>query len=442
MNTIKFLLSLIGWRLFFIRSSKNQRTSPQLDLKAPIFLIALLAIGSTFIFHPAISAASSTFPKELDKLENKLPSLESQVLLPRLPPPKSQLEIPDEPSIDRWVRSFSKRHHKYFQILLNRARSYIAPAREALERKGLPEDLVYVALVESGFTPKARSKADAVGMWQFISSTGKRYGLEQNMWIDERCNPTKAARAATSYLSFLYDKFGSWPLALAGYNAGENAVKNALDRSGLKTFWDLSKNGYLPAETRDYVPKVLAAIKIARAPAQYGFYFSGQPCVPKDETVLVPGGVRLSWIGKRIGVPETLLKTCNPELCGSVTPPASLDYELTVPVGKGRSVLAALGERPLAEEKTGSGAGGTGSDSFLSYRIRRGDSLTRLAKEYHCSLKTLADLNGMSTSGRLIVGKELKVPSAVASSVDVAVKPPENPEFYASEQDLKAAGQR
>ena len=131
--------------------------------------------------------------------------------------------------------------------------------------------MIYVALVESGFSPTARSHANAVGMWQIVSKTGNRFGLEQNKWVDERRHPMKAAQAAANYLSLLYDQFGSWSLALAAYNAGENAVQGALDKSGLKTFWDLLDNGYLPAETRDYVPKVFAAVKIIRRPRSLWF---------------------------------------------------------------------------------------------------------------------------------------------------------------------------
>jgi membrane-bound lytic murein transglycosylase D len=335
--------------------------------------------------------------------------------------PKWELPIPDHPSIEAWVNRFSGEQHRSFEAQLERACFYAMPAQEVFERQGLPQDLVYVALVESGFSPKARSHANAVGMWQFISTTGKRFGLEQNQWVDERCHPLKAARAAADYLSFLYDTFGSWPLALAAYNAGEKAVQGALDQSGVKTFWDLAENGYLPAETRDYVPKVLAAVKIIRNPRQYGFYFDPGHYVARHETVSIPGGVKLSWIGKQIGVPEASLQSCNPELCRSVTPPGLSSYELCVPAGKGDDVLAALAEGPPQEEKPQRKAAAGLSDSVAAYRARPGDSWSSLARKYKCSAPALAALNGTNPARPLKAGQTLKVPAAKPTLAVAAV---------------------
>lgn len=339
-------------------------------------------------------------------------------------PLKSDLPIPDHPSIDNWVRRFSEDKHKSFQVQLDRARFYVAPSQEVFAARGLPKDLVYVALIESGFVPKARSHANAVGMWQFISSTGKRFGLEQNEWVDERCHPFKAARAAADYLSFLYDTFGSWPLALAAYNAGEKAVQDNLDNSGLKTFWDLADTGYLPAETRDYVPKVYAAIKIVSNPAQYGFHFDPAYHVTVNEPVSVPGGVRLSWLEKQIGVPEDSLKSCNPELCKPVTPPWCPSYELCVPVGKSDDVLAALAEGPPPIEPVRSRTLTRSSDVVVSYKTRPGDTWSSLARKYKCSARALAALNGTSTSLPLKAWQTIKLPAGKLTLAKADRRPP------------------
>jgi membrane-bound lytic murein transglycosylase D len=264
---------------------------------------------------------------------------------------KSELMIPDHASIDAWTISYSEKKHQSVQKLLRRAEVYVLAVQKIFADQGLPPDLVYVALVESGFTPTARSKADAVGMWQFISSTGGRFGLEQNKYVDERRHPFKSAHAAAAYLSTLYDQFGSWSLALAAYNAGENGVQRALDQSGLHTFWELREHGYLPVETQDYVPKVFAAVRISRNPQKYGFYFNPRQEDPRQETVSVPGGLKLAWLGKKIGVEESTLKEHNPELCTPMTPPGTPCYELSVPTGTREIVLAALAEpRPSEEE--------------------------------------------------------------------------------------------
>jgi len=350
-------------------------------------------------------------------------------------PPKSEsskldLGVPDEPAVDLWTRRFSVDKHKSFQIQLDRARDYVVPCKEIFRQQGLPEDLVYVALVESGFTPTARSRANAVGMFQFIEATGKRYRLEQNHWIDERRHPLKAARAAAEYLSFLYDSFGSWPLALAGYNCGEKAVQAALDQSGLKTFWELAQAGYLPGETRDYVPKFYATVKIVRDVNRYGFRFDPQQYAPKHEKVPVPGGVKLAWFEKQTGVPESSLRSCNPELCRDATPPGNTPYELCVPIGTGESFQWALATCPLPapeekpipksvlvqnmrESKSVPAATPTGT-----HTIKPGDTWFSLARKYHCSVSTLASLNGLKpTSQSLKTGQTLKTPAPEKAQV-------------------------
>lgn len=265
--------------------------------------------------------------------------------------PKSELVIPDHPSIDTWTAYYAEKKHQSFQTLLRRAEPYALPVQRIFTDQGLPSDLVYVALVESGFTPTARSRADAVGMWQFIASTGERFGLEQNKWVDERRHPFKAAQAAAAYLSVLYDQFGSWDLALAAYNCGENRVQRTLDESGYSTFWELREAGLLPLETQDYVPKFFAAARISRDVRHYGFHFSPKPDTPRHETVQVPGGVKLAWLGKKIGVEEAVLREHNPELCSPTTPPGVACYDLSVPNGLKETILAALSEPPPPAEK-------------------------------------------------------------------------------------------
>jgi len=339
-------------------------------------------------------------------------------------PLKSELPMEENPAIDSWVRRLSGRDHKSFQTQLDRSVYYVVPCQEIFVREGLPKDLVYLALVESGFSPTARSHANAVGMWQIISKTGTRFGLEQNEWFDERRHPLKAAQAAADYLSFLFDTFGSWPLALAGYNAGENAVQRAIDNSGSRDFWVLAECGYLPAETCNYVPKLYATVTLIRSPAQYGFQYDPTYYVARHETVPVPGGVKLSWLEKQIGAPEDSLASRNPELCKPVTPPWCSNYELCVPVGSGGEVLAAIAKYTPPEEKperksvsTAPPAAGAAQKppAAKTHRVSRGDSWSSLAAKYHCSAGYLAEMNGMKTSKPLKIGQILKVPAGGAS---------------------------
>lgn len=380
--------------------------------------------GALTIAALAILAGCSTVPTQTAPPAVYSPPQQVEVTPPPTEPSKAELVVPDQPPIDSWTRRFSGEKHKSFQVQLDRARDYVVPCQEIFRQKGLPEDLVYVALVESGFTPTARSRANAVGMFQFIEATGKRYRLEQNHWVDERRHPFKAARAAADYLSFLYDSFGSWPLALAGYNCGEKAVQGALDQSGLKTFWELAQSGYLPSETRDYVPKFYATVRIVRDVKRYGFYFEPQHYTPKHETVAVPGGVKLAWFEKQAGVSESSLRTCNPELCQAVTPPGNTAYDLCVPIGCGETIQTALATCPLPapEEKpapkpfafkTSTEARNLNPPPVAAGRctVKPGDTWYSLARKYQCSIADLASCNGLRPSPQALkTGQTLKVP--------------------------------
>jgi membrane-bound lytic murein transglycosylase D len=413
MGEIQILAGLVCWRLSFFGTLHGQKNFKRLKLPILGCAVALVAGCTAFTSNQSTSIDPSASLRQ----PSQAPPMQPQ------PGPKWELAVPDQPAIDAWVERFSGEKHKSFQTQLERARFYVLPAQEVFARRGLPADLVFVALVESGFSPTAQSHANAVGMWQFISSTGKRFGLEQNKWIDERRHPLKAAGAAADYLSFLYDRFGSWPLALAAYNAGERAVQETLDRSQLRTFWELAEYGYLPAETRDYVPKVFAAVKIIRDPRHYGFYFDAKHYVPPHETVSIPGGVKLAWIGKHIGVSEASLQSCNPELCRPVTPPGCSSYELCVPVGKGSDVINALTVHPLREEKNdGKTLAAPSKSTVASYKARPGDSWLGLARKYKCSVKTLSALNGANPSKPLKAGQTLKVPAGEAPIVVAAVR--------------------
>jgi membrane-bound lytic murein transglycosylase D len=338
------------------------------------------------------------------------------------PAPKYELPIPDHPSVDFWVRWFSEKKHSSFQTQLDRARLYTASSQEIFVSRGLPKDLIYVALIESGFSPAARSQANAAGIWQIVPQTGNRFGLEQNKWVDERRHPVKSAKAAARYLSLLFDQFGSWSLALAAYNAGENAVQGALDKSGCKSFWDLMEAGLLPAETRNYVPKVFAAVKIIRNPDRYGFQPPREYLIGLNETVSVPGGLKLSWVGKQIGVPERLLQSSNPELNLSITPPGRSRYELNLPLGTGDDLLKAVARLARhEEERAARAAAEQKSSSAVSYRVKPGETLSSIAAKHKCSVKALAALNGMKPSATLNEGRILKLP-AVAVGTKTAKK--------------------
>jgi membrane-bound lytic murein transglycosylase D len=422
MTEIRFLLDLVCWRLPCVGASRGKPVVRQLKLPILGCVVALTAACGGIGVNQPMPMTQSIPPAVT-------PS-NTQAVAPEFQTPKGDLAVPDRPEIDLWVTRFSGDKHRSFQTQLDRARFYVVPVQQIFEEQGLPKDIVFVALVESGFSPTARSHASAVGMWQFISSTGKRYGLEQNEWVDERRHPFKSAQAAAEYLSFLYDMFGSWPLALAAYNAGENGVQRAQAESGLKSFWELAEAGYLPSETRDYVPKVLATVRIIRDPRLYGFHFDPKYYVQRHETVPVPGGVKLAVIEKKAGVPRSSLQDCNPELCKPETPPWCSSYELCVPLGTREMVAGAIAQGGLKEEKPISrgpatkakGPASPGSPATRSCKVSPGETWFSLSKKYGCSPQALALLNGTTPSSTLKAGQTLKVPSSGPLPVVAAVR--------------------
>jgi membrane-bound lytic murein transglycosylase D len=216
-----------------------------------------------------------------------------------------------------------------------------------LRERGMPEDLLYLAMIESGLNPGATSPVKAAGMWQFMEETGERYGLKVNEYVDERRDPVEATAAALTYLQKMHDRFGSWYLSAAGYNTGENRVGRLMkERSGTErapnedAYWDIWEK--LPRETRDYVPLMLAMGTIAKEPAKYGFKDLKMQEPLQFEEVSVPGGTKFSELAATSGLSEADLADLNPHLIRKMTPPGS-SYKVRVPVGRSQTVIASLG---------------------------------------------------------------------------------------------------
>jgi membrane-bound lytic murein transglycosylase D len=262
----------------------------------------------------------------------------------------------------------------------------------------LPSDLVNLSLVESGFNPYAYSRAKATGPWQFMKGTGKVYGLRIDHYVDERRDPIKSTVAAARYLRDLYDLFGAWPLAMAAYNAGEGKVLRALHRVQGETFSDISKTKLIRQETKQYVPRIMAATIIARNPDHYGF---GQTTAPlhQFEEVVVNRALHFRAIASASGVPYDDLRLLNPELRRDATPPDDSAYHLKVPVGTAEKVAGLLDRiptykfPPLVSNVRHAKAG-----SPQSYRVRAGDTLEKVSKRFHIPLRTLKTRNNLSSS--------------------------------------------
>jgi membrane-bound lytic murein transglycosylase D len=311
------------------------------------------------------------------------------------------VDIPLNARVLQYVQLFSGRLKSYLEDGLGRGAQYLPMIQDVFRAEGLPLDLAYVPLIESAFKPSAVSKAKAKGIWQFMRGTALENGLQHDWYIDERADPEKATRAAAKYLTTLHNMFGDWHLALASYNGGPGRVQRAMKRAKRTDFWQLSASKrYLPRETRDYVPLILAAIVIARNPAQYGLAVV-EPEIPRAEQVTVYGPIDLRKVAEWAGVSAEVIQDLNPELRRWTTPVRATDYQLNVPEGTATQILAAL---TTAEPED--------LVSFNRYSVKKGETISTIAKKLKVSRTDLAEANYLSTKARLDAGQQLIIPLA------------------------------
>ena len=311
------------------------------------------------------------------------------------------IDIPLNPRVLSYVQLFTGRLKGYLEEGLARGAQYLPMIQEVFRAEGLPLDLAYVPLIESAFKPNALSKAKAKGIWQFMRGTGLENGLKHDWYIDERSDPEKATRAAAKYLKTLHGMFEDWHLALASYNGGPGRVQRAIKRSGRDDFWKLtSTKKYLPRETRDYVPLILAAVIIARNPAQYGMNIEPIES-PGYETVTLASAVDLRRVAEWAGTPVQTIQELNPELRRWTTPVRATDYELKVPEGTADLVTARMSE--------------VDSDELAPlnhHTVKKGETLLSISKKLKVSRTDLAEANYLSTKASLKAGQQLIIPRA------------------------------
>jgi membrane-bound lytic murein transglycosylase D len=329
--------------------------------------------------------------------------------------PDSDLPLTLNSKVNYFIDFFQHRGRSAFASWLSRSERYIPMMKEILRKEGMPEDLVYLAMIESGFTPHAVSVANAVGPWQFISDTGKRYDLKINDWIDERRDPIKSTVAAALYLKELYALFNNdWYLAAAGYNAGENKILRAINMYETRDFWEISKGSYLKPETKDYVPKLLAAAIIAKEPAKYGFADVAYLPAMDLDTVAVPTRTDLDLIARITDIPYQTLKELNPELRRWCTPPDYPNYLLKLPKGKKELFTAEVANIPEEQRYTERIA-------YSRYRAKKQDTLKTVAARFSTTPERLRELNHLKSNTKL-GGKNLLVPVQTAIPAKPALK--------------------
>lgn len=320
--------------------------------------------------------------------------------------------------VTTWMEYFQGKGRPHMQKYLARSSKYLPRMREILKSHGLPEDLVYIALIESGFSHKALSRASAVGYWQFIRGTGRRYGLLQNYYIDERRDFEESTEAAALYLKGLYNLFGSWYLAIASYNVGENRIKRLVMQHYTRDFWELAEKNHLPRETTNYVPKFLAARLIAKHPRKYGFEnVDWEAPLDYKEIPLNNKGVDLKKMAANLGIPTQELYDLNPSYKRGIIPARKTDYKLRVPstiVDEkiDKSLQASLSKISVNVAD----AGGE------TYRIRRGDTLGHIARRHRTSVQALREANNLTRRAVLYPGKKIIIPP---SNYRASAKTPE-----------------
>jgi len=317
------------------------------------------------------------------------------------PKSKPEFDIPIviNARVEYFVQYFQTTAKDTFARWLARSERYIPFMRNLLKERGLPEDLVYLALIESGFNPYAYSRAKASGPWQFIYLTGKRYGLTSNWWIDERRDPEKSTLAAAQYLKDLYDMFECWYLAAAGYNAGERKIATAMKRYQTEDFWELTKYRYLKRETKDYVPQMIAAALIAKDPEKYGFVGIEYQEPLRYEKVRVPEVTDLRLIAQACEITLNEVKELNPELSRWCTPPNFPDYEIRIPFGK-KELFARNFQTLYSGERF----------QFKSHLVKKGDTLSKIASLYRVELDPILEMNRLNKKSRLSMGMNLLIP--------------------------------
>lgn len=282
-----------------------------------------------------------------------------------------------------------------FEKYLSRSTKYIPMIDKIFEEHGIPSDIKYLALVESGYNAKAYSWARAMGLWQFISSTGRLYGMHRNWWYDERKDPVKATHAAARFLKDLYDDFGSWELAMAAYNGGPGRVRSTIRKQKTRDFWKMR----LKKQTMDYVPFFMAATIISKNPEKFGFTGINYEPEWEYDVVTVDKCIDLNVVAREVGCSVKELKDHNPELLRLFTPPNVKNYKLRIPKGARAKFLAAYDKMPSSKQT-----------SWVKHKIRRGETVSTIARKYGVSQYAIFSANNLSRRSKIYAGRTLIVP--------------------------------
>lgn len=331
---------------------------------------------------------------------------ESKTSLDSIDTSKFGMPIVFNEDVRKWIRFFTGKGRKFYSSWLAKTTLYLPVIEEQFVVTGVPKELLCVAMIESGFSPQAVSPANATGMWQFMQGTASIYGLKTNRWIDERKDPDKSSVAAAKLFKELYSKYGDWYLALAAYNAGEGRISRIVSRTGIKDYWRLARLGYLPHETKNYIPKFLAAAIIAKMPEKFGFQNILYEETLQYELYPIQEPIDLNLIAYYVGATPQKIMSLNPALRQTRTPPGS--YNLRIPQGKSLVLDVALNNLSKDNES---------QLVYKHYKVQKGDSLASIAKKNAVTVEELQNVNLLKNKG-LVAGKTIFIPKKSNDSLD------------------------
>jgi len=336
---------------------------------------------------------------------------------PEPPPANSRTDgLPmdrSEPVLSRLEYFTEGTGRSTIEVGLEQMGRYAEMIRQIFREEGVPEGLIYLALAESTFRPEAVSRSEARGMWQFIESRGREYGLRRTWWIDERSDPEKSTRAAARHLRDLFEQFGDWYLAMAAYNAGPGRVTSAISRGGSRDFWVLASERLLPPETRNYVPTIIAMAIIGSDPPAYGFDVTPVPAL-EVERVAVGQATDLRVISESLAIPLEEIQRLNPHVLRWATPPGDPEFELILPAGYAEPFELVVAPLPEAARIL-----------FRHHLVSGGETLSFIARLHELPVAAIVEANNLTNPDAIRIGQSLVIPLS-------GVSPPENPVFQAA----------
>lgn len=323
-----------------------------------------------------------------------------------LDPEQFDIPVTYNPNVQKWMDYFQGRGKTWFTRYLERKSAWEPMISAVMDEAGLPRDLIHVAMIESGFSNHAHSHAAAVGMWQFIASAGRGYGLRIDYWLDERKDPVLATQAASRFYTDLFRQFDDWWLAMAAYNTGPGRVRRAVRNEGTRDYWELVDKKALHPETRDYVGKIIAAAILARSPEEFGFEVASPQEPWQFEEVEVEGSVSIPVIAECAEVDVEAIETLNPKLLRGATPP-QVATVIRIPVGSKERFAENLAALPEEERL-----------SYARHTVARGEALSLIAQKYGVTTDSIVAFNRLENANRIRVGMELVIPVPMGPGSD------------------------